>query len=513
MSRQAAKRYLVNPIAAGIFFGFSFLRNILLVSLLLGAWGEFLFRFWVVIISSRTLLAFIPDGFGRYIANRYNLDYHADRSTATRTLHSGLAFMMLFNGVFFVILALACLGFDTTVMRLFNVPKGTVAAFSLAYTIVASAAAGLLHNTARFCAAVNEPTGRYWESFAFEGLVVLVETSAIVLAIYRGEGIVATTLASSVAVAVLSVLYMVVLRRREELRGFKIAKTLVVTGAGHFRKASAYTINNFFEKLTTESSVILLSLMRFSPALFPIYSSVRTFANVPVTAANLLTVSLVPELQRSYAVGNGRRMLTLLQSVWFLAGLAAGIGLIGGYPFLVRFYTDWTRFKLSFSNAFFPLMLGVGLTIVFGGIIGILLKSINAVRSLLWVAMAKGAVLIMLFLALPKTLVVLGAVLLATEGAFQLIILPALMSRILPGLSQQDARASILRGAVPYLLTLFALVYIAVAGYSKIFAGLFLLVLLGWALCRMLSVRSTVMRLAAALPFGKYWRPRVRNPH
>lgn len=501
---------MMGTIWAGILFLVSFAKNIVLIPVMLGQWGELQYRYWVIIISGRAIFQFLPDGYIRYTANQFNLEYHKERHTAIRNINAALLFLIFYSLIFLVLLVTVCYSYEKSIVHLFNTPSAEVQAYHLTSCVVLYMSGATVHNVARMYSSINEPVGRFWVSLCFEAVVLMAEVSTVVVVVGRGGNLYEACAGAAGAIASVSALYLLILHLitpnvktlgRDTLqRGFK-----------SFVRSFSYHVQNFFEKITTESVVILLSAYKFAPTLIPVYSSVRTISNAPVTANNLLISTFMPELQKAYALGKSRNIMILMQLLWMVIGTVSGIAIIFLYPWFKPLFLTWTKGTLEYDPVFFNTMLLTCLLIMYGSCFTWMLKGINALRSMLAVTIIKGLLLILAFGLVPQHLRGIGFALLATELVSNLFFYPRLMNQQVLKMGIKHSFSYYLQGFFPFGMTALCLVSFMLQGFSYGVATAYLLLLLSglffiWGRTSLVikqTLKGYVLRRYAALPVKK----------
>lgn len=467
---------MMGTVWAAILFLVSFAKNIVLVPVMLGIGGELQYRYWVIIISSRAVFQFLPDGYIRYTANRFNLEYHTGRLTAIRNINAALIFLVVYSIAFLLLLVGVSYGYEKSVVHLFNTPQSNVDAYQLTSCLVFYMGGATVHNIARMYSSINEPVGRFWLSLCFESVVLTAEVSAVIAVVSNGGTLFDVCAGAGTTVALTSIVYLVILHMiTPNVKIF--GRNTLQRGFRAFTSSFSYHVQNFFEKITTESIVILLSLYKFHPAMIPVYSSVRTISNTPVTANNLLISTFMPELQRAYALGESRRIMILMQLLWLVFGTLGGIAIVFLYPWFKPLFLTWTKGSLPYDPVFFGTMLITCLLIVYGSCFTWMLKGINALQSMLVATTVKGVLLIVIFGLVPQQLRGIGFALLLTEAVANLFFYPRLMNRQVLRLGIRHSFAYYLKGFFPFGLTALCLSTFMCYGFSYSIAFVYLFIL------------------------------------
>jgi O-antigen/teichoic acid export membrane protein len=158
---------------------------------------------------------------------------------------------------------------------------------------------------------------------------------------------------------------------------------------GGFRKglrdlqaSVAVTLNGLTQQATTSGLVILVARL-FDASVVPLYTSLRTAANLLNSVAEVLVGPLLPDLIRLHATNNPAKLAKLMSGGWFVMGLTTNCGalvilLVGDTAFEL-----WTRGLLPYDPALFALLLLAVAFRSFGKVTVAYLYGINRRKALL----------------------------------------------------------------------------------------------------------------------------------
>lgn len=391
-------------------------------------WGDAVFCLWAVLLSARALFLFLSDGFVRYAVNEFNLGFHRDASAANNILGDHFGFLNVSN-LFIAVLVFVLLQFlPQSGAALFDIPLHRITDYSLPLLVGVYLTACGLQNGQRLLAATQEARGKVRINLQFESLLTLTEIVVLSLAIAYGAGFAAFVWIDSGIIAGACLLYQSYLFLHYPLQSsFSIAA--LKRGAQAFVRAGRLYLGNFFEKLSTDGLVLLLSLFRFPKVSIAVFAAMRTMVNAPLLAQNLLLNSYTPRLQQLFAQKDEVALTRLLQ----LARLFLGTVLLGGMLLCVPLYQPvflrWTHGSLPFDPAFLTGMLLWCVAGIYGNGYLFVLKGLNLLREF-WLLMALRCLLLLFgfFWAGAHTdrlLWVLCSVELLVSG----IVLPAVLHR------------------------------------------------------------------------------------
>ncbi|MCC6186646.1 MAG: hypothetical protein IT256_05775, partial [Chitinophagaceae bacterium] len=282
-----------------LFFVSSFAKTIILTPLMLVHWGKELFSFWALILSARAVVLFLSDGYVRFVVNQYNLLYHSDGPKANRVLASGISFLLLLSLGTMLLLVLSFFFFPSVNAFVFD--THTELFSFLPICLLAYIAVACVQNVQRMYAATKEAEGLVWHNMLVEVLMIVAEISVLSFLLIAGSGFANVMLADIAIILLVAVVYLFHLAVKYPL-GKVWTVALLKEGAQNFRKATQLYASNFFEKLTTDGLVLLLSFFRFDKAAIALFATVRTLVNTPLLAQNLLLNSYTPEMQKHFSL-------------------------------------------------------------------------------------------------------------------------------------------------------------------------------------------------------------------
>jgi hypothetical protein len=210
--------------------------------------------------------------------------------------------------------------------------------------------------------------------------------------------------------------------------------------------------NNFCEKSTVEGLSFLVSGL-YTPFMVPLYTTTRTMTNIIVTGANMVVASFIVEYQKLSVTRNGKALFNLFNATWLLVGFIVNYGIVVFYQFMPEIFRVWTKGVLAFDPLFFNYMLASGILIVYGSNIITYLKSINRLKEVVAVSVARALILFPLIVVFPKRLENIGLSVLVTEFVINGLLLNLLLYFELGRLQCGQIVSKIIWNAIPFLIT------------------------------------------------------------
>lgn len=349
-------------------------------------WGDALFCLWAVLLSARALFLFLSDGFVRYAVNDYNLRYHQDEPAAEKGLSDHFGFLSLFS----LLTALLVFGvlqlFPLSGAWLFDIGVDRLEQYGLPMLVAAYLLVCGFQNGQRLMASTQEARGFVRYNLQFESALVSAEIVLLSLLLHGNAFFSRVVWADILLIAVASGGYQWALFRQLRLPDLFSPRS-ISRGARAFIRAGRLYLGNFFEKLSTDGLVLLLSLFRFPKTTIAVFAAFRTMVNAPLLAQNLLLNSYTPRLQQLFAL----KEVVLLRRLLLLARVYLGLLLLAGMIICIPVYQPvflrWTQGSLPFDTSFFTGMLLWCVWSIYGNGYLFVLKGLNLLREF-WTTMA-----------------------------------------------------------------------------------------------------------------------------
>jgi len=240
------------------------------------------------------------------------------------------------------------------------------------------------------------------------------------------------------------------------------------TAFSNFGKSLVLTINNIIQQLGN-SGLILFIANLFSVATIPVFTTLRTITNSAGSITNVFITSLVPDLVRYHANGEGRKVLATQNANWFITGSIINLGILIIMPFIEALYVLWTKGHLEFNFQLFLFLAASISFLSFGTGLNTYIKSINDLFSQTVIIFTR-VILIFLFSYLFITSLGIAAVglgILISELVSSVILPVYFVNKIINTFSVKFNIQLILLLLLPsVLLTGISLIYLA--GFEKI---------------------------------------------
>jgi O-antigen/teichoic acid export membrane protein len=304
-------------------------------------WGQGIFCFWAIILSVRAIVLFLSDAFVRYVLNQYNLLYHKDQQKANQTLSAGISFLIVLSFILCTLIALILLFIPTSTAFIFDIDSQHRLISLLPLCLVSYLLAASVQNIQRLYAGTKESRGLVWHNMLLEVALVVLELSALSILLFQNFDFDIIVLADSVIILLVALIYLVHLGTQYPLAHI-LKVSSIQQGFIQFQKATQLYASNFFEKLSTDGLVLLLSFFRFDKAAIALFATVRTLVNTPLLAQNLLLNTYTPEMQKHFALRNTDALQQLLSFIRVRIGIILLAGMVFCLPFYEPIFIFWS---------------------------------------------------------------------------------------------------------------------------------------------------------------------------
>jgi len=375
---------------AGI--GSLFLQNIVIVPVMLHRWGGELYGVWIAINAVQSLIQTIDTGKENYLGNEFNRLYHTDRPRLERLLSTGLCSILIL-GPLQVLLVLA-LRSGSMLGRLLGINLNPAAQNSVWLALLALVVGWILSGSVgglviRLTYAVG-----YYARFNWWGVLQRVLLIVgMVVAVERGAGLVAVSVIFGSIQIVTNAAMMVdmffILRRF----GIRLRAPSLSLAVSAFGKSLLLTGASLLDNASTSGLFTLVAAL-FSAAVLPMFSTLRTLANVAMQCVTTIMNPLFPEMSRYNARNEIDKLNEMTSVCWLVTGPLVNAGLLCSILFVEPLYALWTHGKLPFQRDLFLLLaLGVCLKSIGSPWYNYLICT-NSIKGQWWVTFMRGAIVL-----------------------------------------------------------------------------------------------------------------------
>jgi len=384
IEHRAAKISSVTGLSTLLSIGFQLIS----VPICLKYWGKETYGSWLALYAAFMLVRSLDTGFVSYVGNKLNYLYHQDQSALREHLASSITGIAVI-GALQLSIGVAAIFFDGIVLLL-GVTSGpaTDHRSSLALLVLIGTWAlsgsylGIVHR-------LMIPTGMMYQAAWWSMGFQVSQFTGIILAAMLHFDMLQTSLLFAflqLSIYLASAIYI-----RQKLlayypwwRGGRSR-----TGIKDLGRSMWLTASNLTQQGSINGTVILVSALS-GPAAVPVFTTVRTLANLWTNVTNVLTTPLLPEVVRYHATGEGRKLVTVSEAYWVLVGTAVNLGVLITYPLIEPMYGYWTAHAVALDKALLCLLLASIVLANVGGSISLYLNGINSLAVVLAASVVRG---------------------------------------------------------------------------------------------------------------------------
>jgi len=358
------------------------------VPICLKYWGNETYGRWLALYAAFMLVRSLDTGFVSYVGNKLNYLYHQDQNALREHLASSITGIAVIGALQLSIGSAAI--FSDGIVLLLGVSSNPAADYqsSLALLVLigtwalSGAYLGIVHR-------LLIPTGfmyqAAWWSMGFQ----VIQFTGIILAAMLHFDLLQTSVLFAFLQFSIYLASAIYIRRKLPAyypwwRGGRPH-----TGIKDLGRSMLLTTSNLIQQGSTNGTVLLVSALS-SPAVVPVFTTVRTLANLWTNVTNVLTAPLLPDVVRYHATGEGRKLVTICEAYWVLVGSAVNLGVLITYPFIEPMYGYWTVHAVALDKSLLCLLIASVVLANVGGLITLYLNGINSLGVVLTASVVRG---------------------------------------------------------------------------------------------------------------------------
>lgn len=321
----------------------SIIFQLISVPVCLHFWGAEKYGVWLAIFTVSTMFRTIDGGFINFVGNRLNLLYHQDQVELHRVLASSVIGVAVLGIVQISLVLFAAFGGGFSWL-LGNDSSMAVHAESKALIILvlawvlAGSYIGIVH---RLLIPAGLMYQAAWWSMAYQAslFVALIVSAVGQLSLLSACIVIA---AAQSFVFITSALYI----KRKLPDYYPWWKSMDwKTGKKNLFESWVFMFSGVLQQTSTSGVVLLVSSL-FGASLIPVFTTVRTMANLWNNVTATLTSPLLPDVIRYHATQQTDKLLAVVQAhLWLIGGLV-NVGVLIAYPFMLFAYGYWTKGQL-----------------------------------------------------------------------------------------------------------------------------------------------------------------------
>lgn len=358
------------------------------VPICLKYWGKEAYGSWLALYAACMLVRSFDTGFVTYVGNELNYLFHQDQDKMREHLASSIAGIAVI-GILQLCIGVAAFFFDRVFLALgISSIYGVGHRTGLALLILV----GTWALTGPFMGVLSRlliPAGLMYQSAWFSMGFQISQFAGIILAARLNFDLLHTSLlfaSIQLAIHVVTAVYI-----RHKLPGYYPwwRGARLRTGFSDLAASLLLTVSGLIQQASTNGLVVLVSVLS-GPASVPVFTTVRTLANLWTNITYVLTTPLLPEIVRYHAKGEGQKLLVINEAYWVLVGTLVNLGVLISYPFIAPLYGRWTADAMVLDKLLLCLFLASIIVANVGGLISVYLNGINRLGVVLATSIARG---------------------------------------------------------------------------------------------------------------------------
>jgi O-antigen/teichoic acid export membrane protein len=367
-------------------------QTLLLVPVLLGAWGAERYGAWLALQALATLVATLDLGHQNYVGNELAQLYFSDQSALRRTLASAIWTAAAIGAV--EVVAAVGLGGLGMLPRALGLSAAVTEMERLYPALVLSTATWVLVGSiGGVIVRLLPPAGKFVRATGWGLFARLAQTLATAAAVLAGLGILGTTLVLQLTILVYCAALFWDLRAQFAWLWPMHRAPSVSLGAHNFARSLVLTGTSTLTQLQQNGLNLLVTGM-LGAAMLPVLATARTVAFTFLQASSILGAPLAPEMVRFHMNREYDKITATFAANWLVGGAVIQLGILAALPTLAPLYALWTRHALPFDRTLFALLAFAIALRSFGTPLLTYLGSINHLRALSVINTAQAVVVL-----------------------------------------------------------------------------------------------------------------------
>ncbi|MDD3265787.1 MAG: polysaccharide biosynthesis C-terminal domain-containing protein [Burkholderiales bacterium] len=399
MSNQVENRFIKTSSVSILSTVLNILLQITTVPICLHYWGNTMYGTWLSVSAAFTLLRAIDGGYNTYIGNKLNILYHQDKLKMHKIMASSVYGIALLGFIQVILVALLyyIVNYNLFPSISFNLSdkNSIIGLFIIClFWAVFCSYIGILHR-------MLITVGMLYQLLWWMLVLQVMQNIAILASAYYNFNIIHTAImfASSQAfIYIFSAIYIKI--KLKEMSPWLSGATVKV-GVKDIFNSMPMTVNGVIQQGGTSWLVILVSLV-INVAAIPAYTTMRTMNNLWITAVNVLTAPLLPDVVRFYATKEMDKFRKVHQLHIILMSILVNLSILILYPFISSLYNIWTKHSLVLDLELLVLLFVSTMFYAYNSLFNVFLNGINHSRYLIISGLIRGVLVIILSYVLLK---------------------------------------------------------------------------------------------------------------
>jgi O-antigen/teichoic acid export membrane protein len=351
-------------------------------------WGKETYGSWLALYAAFMLVRALDTGFVSYVGNKLNYLYHQDQKALREHLASSITVIAVI-GALQLSIGVAAMFSDGIALVLGVTPgPATDHRSSLALLVLIGTWAlsgsylGIVHR-------LLIPTGMMYQAAWWSMGFQVSQFPGIILAAMLHFDMLQTSQLFAFLQFSIYLASAVYIRKKLPAYYPWWRSGRPGTGIRDLGRSMWLTTSNLIQQGSINGTVIVVSALSGAAAV-PVFTTVRTLANLWTNVTNVLATPLLPEVVRYHATGDGRKLVTISEAYWVLVGTVVNLGVIITYPLIEPMYGYWTAHAVVLDKSLLCLFLGSVVLANVGGLITLYLNGINSLGIVLAASVIRG---------------------------------------------------------------------------------------------------------------------------
>ena len=350
-------------------------------------WGAETYGTWLALYAAFMLVRSLDAGFVSYVGNKLNYLFHQDQNALREHLASSVTGIAII-GVLQLSIGVSAMFFDG-MTSLLGLAPGSAADYHprlallvlIGTWVLSGSYLGIVHR-------LLIPSGfmyqAAWWSMGFQ----VSQFAAIILAAGLSFDMLQTSLLFAFVQFCIYLMSAIYIRLKLPAYYPWWRSGRPRTGVKDLGRSMMLTVSNFVQQGTMNGTVLLVSALG-SPAVVPVFTTIRTLANLWTNVTNVLTTPLLPDVVRYHATGERQKLVTISEAYWLLVGSTVNLGVLITYPLIEPMYGYWTAHAVALDKSLLCLLLASVVLANAGGLIALYLNGINRLGVVLTVSVLR----------------------------------------------------------------------------------------------------------------------------
>ena len=409
------RRSLLGAIAGASSLAANLLHAIILVPVLLHAWGEERYGVWLGLTGLMAIVVLLDTSHQVFLGGEFQKLYAVDRTALRRVLGSGLRISICL-GLTEVLLAAALAPTDL-LPEILGVSPELYRAERLDLAFVAMVGIWVLPGSiGGVLVKLYAPAGLFargqWWGTAFR----IAQTGAVALvALLSGSILLACCVSSGTNLLMNVALYIELRRRFPEFWPFWRDGSWR-EGLRNFSRSLALVVTSTVQQLSGNWLLLLVSSV-LGAQVTAIFGTLRTVANTFQQGVQIIGAPLIPEIVQFHVRREQMKVRAAISTCWWALSSCVNVGMLIALPFVEIAYLHWTSGRLAFERDLYLLLAWSVCVRAIASPLLNFLTGINHLKGQFLLALAQGVVVFGLasLLVRPMGLAAFGLAIAAGE--------------------------------------------------------------------------------------------------